>query len=425
MGDGATNDAGAVQAAIDACHQAGGGTVLCTPGRYRIGTIRLRSHVELHLVAGAVLVASSDRKDYQTFNRGIETSPEGAMANYGQEHLIYAEGEHDLAITGMGEINFSGSEFLGPVPTGRAFFSVRGWRPIQMVAVVNCRNVKFEGVSFCDAPCWTIWTLGCENVRFHGLRVITDGRTPNGDGLDIDTCRNVTVSDCLIEAGDDCIALKSDRGKKPALEACEYIAVTNCVLKTTCCAIRLGYEGDHPIRHCSFSNIVVKETRTGINMLVPREPVYHIQQGPAIEDVSFSDFTMDTVIPFFLWTGEGARPPAGIRRIRFRNIAASTRRGCYFGGSADIPIEDLSLEHVDLAVNGPMDAEFAKEVPEPYSTWDYFKKRGIPHALYFRRVHGLRLHEVRVDMRRAEGEWLSPLRTERVEGLSVSGFVAV
>lgn len=162
-------------------------------------------------------------------------------------------------------------------------------RPVQLVAFVNCHNVTIEGVTFRDAPGWTIWPLGCDGVRITGIKIHNDPLAPNSDGIDIDTCRNVIISDCLIEAGDDCISCKSDKSKKPVLTACEYVTVTNCILKTTCCALRIGYEGDHPIRHCRFGNLVIKGTRTGISILAPLKPAFCIEHGPAIEDISFSD----------------------------------------------------------------------------------------------------------------------------------------
>lgn len=422
--DGTTNNATAIQTAIETCHQAGGGTVLCPPGTYRTGSIRIRSNVELHLTAGAKLLASEERRDYQTFHRGVTGfHADAPMLNYVPEHLVFAENESNVSITGMGEIDGNGRAFYDSIPPGEKFHAVKnGWRPIQLVAFANCRNIRLQGVTFRDSPGWMIWPIGCDGVHISGIKIHNNPQGPNTDGIDVDTCRNVRISDCLIEAGDDCIALKSDKSKKPVLDACEYITVTNCVLQTTCCAVRVGYEGDHPIRHCAFSNLVIKQTRTGLNMLVPQDTFHGIFQGPAIEDIRFSDILMDTVIPFYLWTGPDIQAPSGIRGIRFHNITATTERGCYFGGNRANPIEDLFFSNIDLSVRGPMDSEFAKEVPDPYQVWDYFNKRGIPHALFFRNVKGIRLNDVRVDWKKAEGAWLSALRTESVEDLSIHGF---
>jgi len=421
-GDGRTNDAKAIQAAIDACGKAGGGTVLCPPGVYFIGSIQLRSNVQLHLVAGATLLGSAQRGDFSVFDRGV--SDQVRDINYAPEHLIYAENETNVAITGMGEIDGNGRAYFGPVTaaTNNKYSIKNKWRPIQLVAFVNCRNVTLEGVTFRDAPGWTIWPLGCDGVRITGIKIHNDPRGPNSDGIDIDTCRNVIISDCLIEAGDDCISCKSDKSKKPVLTACEYVTVTNCILKTTCCALRIGYEGDHPVRHCRFGNLVIKGTRVGISILAPRKPGFCIEHGPAIEDISFSDMIMDTDIPFFLWTGADVVSPAGIRGIRFHNITATTERGCHCGGSEASPLEDISFSNIDISVRGPMDSEFAKEVPYPYSEWDYNTKRGIPHVFYFRHAKGIRLNNIRVEWKKAAGAWLSALRTECVEDMSINGF---
>jgi hypothetical protein len=241
----------------------------------------------------------------------------------------------------------------------------------------------------------------------------------------------VTISDCVIDCGDDCIAVKSSidklgRGEKLA---CENLTVTNCVFSTSCCGIRLGFEGDGPIRNCAFSNIVMRNTRTGINVLVPRhvEDGLDIRHGPAVENISFSNLTMETVIPFFLWTGDDAARPGGVRGISFSDVRATASRGSFFGGSRSLPVENVSMRGVELTLRGEMDDEFARGVPDPYRVWGYLtkagpnSKRGIPHALYFRDAREVSLRDVRVRWGEVSGPWRSALRCERVEGLDAAG----
>ncbi len=423
-GDGKTLDTAAVQRAIDDCSAAGGGMAYVPPGEYLIGSIELGSNVNLHLEAGSRLVASTDRSHYRPLNLGVVD----AGLNYNEGHLIFARDAENVALSGMGTVDGHGEAFFGPIPDDSFHHSTKGWRPFQLVAFVDCRNVLIENVTFRDAPGWTIWPLGCEIVRIAGVKILNNRCGPNTDGIDPDCCRDVTISDCVIDCGDDCIAVKSSADKlgRRAGAACENLTVTNCVFSTPCCGIRLGYEGDAPIRNCTFSNIVMRDTRTGINILVPRHVEIGIEHGPAVENIRFHNMIMDTVIPFFFWIGDDAARPGAIRDVSISDVRATATRGSYFGGSKSVPIERLRLGNVDVEIRGEMDDEFADEVPDPYRAWGYLtkkgpnSKRGIPHALYFRDAKDVRLHDVRVRWGDISGSWRDALRCERVEELDVS-----
>lgn len=421
-GDSRTIDTAAIQAAVGACSAAGGGAVYCPPGVYRTGSVQLQSHMRLYLEAGAVLLASTDRKDYPPVDiRGI---PENT-ASYGLEHLLWARNAHNVTISGAGIIDGNGDNFFGePGHWSMTFRTIRSWRPWQLVALIECQDVTIEGVTFRDAPGWTIWPFACDRVFIRGIRILNRRNGPNTDGIDPDCCKGVIISDCHIEVGDDCIAVKSGIEKLDAPRPCEDIVVTNCVMKTPCCAVRIGYEGDGAIRNCSFSNLTMTETRTGINILVPRVPEVPIHHGTPIENISFNNIAMDLVCPFFIWIGDEALPPGAIRNLSFSNIRGRARRASYLGGSRTIPIENLRLSGIDLAVSGEMDEEFACEVPYPYRVWDYYTKKGIPHALYLRHVRDLALTDVRLRWAETSGPWRSAVRIEESEDLSIANLSA-
>jgi hypothetical protein len=256
------------------------------------------------------------------------------------------------------------------------------------------------------------------------VRITTNPWGPNTDGIDPDCCRDVRISDCLIDAGDDCIALKSSTNLLGGVRPCENVTVTNCTMSTTCCAIRVGYEGDGPIRNCTFSNLVFFNTRTGINMLVPRDPVNRIEHGPTLENLSFSNIVMDTRIAFYLWIGDDAAAPGCIRDVSICGVRATTERACYMGGSRGIPIENVRLSDIDLTVRGTTDSEFAQQVPYPYPVFDNWIKRGIPHALYCRHVRGLDMSAIRVRWGDVSGPWGSALWCQDVEDLTIDGLTA-
>ena len=416
-GNGEGVDSAAVQSAIDACHAAGGGAVYCPPGCYLVGSIELKSNVTLYLEAGAKLLASTVRAHYQPVDiHGFVANG----LNYNQEHMIWAQGAHNVTIAGRGAVDGNGRQFHGePGWMGSNFRTIKDWRPIQLVAFIECQDVTLEGVTFQNAPGWTIWPVGCERVLVRGIRILNDRQGPNTDGIDPDCCKGVIISDCYFDVGDDCIAVKSGTEKLGGVRACEDIVVTNCVMKTPCCAIRIGFEGDGPIRNCSFSNLVMTETRTGINIPLPRMPEIQINHGTPVENISFNNITMDVICPFFINILDEAVAPAMIRNLSLSNIRGYARRASYIGGSRTIPIEGLRLSGIDLTVSGEMDDEFAQEVPYPYRVWDYYNKKGIPHAVYLRHVRDVALADVRLRWGQTQGPWRSALKIEEAERVTM------
>lgn len=419
-GNGQTNDTAAIQRAIDACHDDGGGRVVVTPGTYLIGTIRLRSNVELHLSMGATLLASTRREDYTTqwnapTDRGYKHEKVGA------EHLIYARNERNIAITGNGLIDGNARSILGKLDPSTGYLAIPAWRPGQLITLWECSDVLMKDIRITDSPYWTVWPIGCDRVRITGVSILNNRQTPNGDGINPDCCRKVVISDCLLDTGDDCIAVRSDsRRLGDPTRRCEDIVITNCTMRTPCCAIRMGYAGDGPIRRIAASNLVMGECRTGINMLVPalahEEDALVIKHGPAIEQVNFSNIVMDTRIAFYLWHGDEASRPGGIRDISFSDITATTERACYLGGARNLPLEDIRFRNLRLTVRGETDGKYV-DPPYPYPVFDDWKSKGIPHAVYCRHARNLHFNDVQVRWDNATGPWGTPFRFDRVENV--------
>ncbi|MCX7591701.1 MAG: glycosyl hydrolase family 28 protein, partial [Kiritimatiellae bacterium] len=298
--DGKTLDTAAIQAAVDAAHAAGGGKAYCPPGRYLCGSIQLKSNVSLYLEAGATILASTRQEDYdQTWKLPVSCAFHPHLS---REHLIWARRAENVGIVGPGVVDGQAERFHGEFDSLNGFYKIDGWRPVRLIAFIECKDVSLEGITIRNAPGWTVWPLGCEDVRITGVRIYNHRQTPNSDGLDPDCCSGVRISDCLLECGDDCIALKSSANLLGEPRACENVVVTNCLLSSPTCGIRVGYEGDGPIRNCAFSNLVMYNTRTGINMLVPRHEEIGILHGPSIEHLTFSNIVMDTKLAFYLWT---------------------------------------------------------------------------------------------------------------------------
>ncbi|MFB3828683.1 MAG: glycoside hydrolase family 28 protein, partial [Bryobacteraceae bacterium] len=191
-GDGNRLDTMALQAAIDACARAGGGAVLLPPGRYLSGTLFLKSHVTLWLDPGATLLGSKDLNHYPV----TVQKPRSYTDNYTDKSLIYAEDCENIGIAGRGTIDGQGAAFKGP-------YKVRPY----MIRVINCRDVAIDGVAIKDSPMWVQHYLGCEGVAIRGITVRSRVNR-NNDGIDIDACSRVRISDCDIWSGDDAIVLK-------------------------------------------------------------------------------------------------------------------------------------------------------------------------------------------------------------------------
>ena len=261
VADGKTNDAAAIQKAIDACNKAGGGTVYLPAGNYLSGSLQLKSNVTLHLSPGATLWGSRNYQDYP--GRG----------------LIWARDADNIAIEGKGTMDGQDEAFFEP-----NFGRPKAGRP-TMVLLNKCTRVRIEDVTLRYAPAWTIHPKDCENIWIRGIKLLNHVQALNSDGIDPDSCRNVHISDSYIEAGDDCIVLKTtatrDGGKAGA---CENITVTNCVLISSASGIKLGTESHGDFRHCVFSNIVIRKTWTPLALF--------IKDGGAVEDVSFSNITI-------------------------------------------------------------------------------------------------------------------------------------
>lgn len=413
IGDGLAKDTAAVQRAVDACAASGGGTVYCPPGIYLTGTIELKSHVEFRLAPGATLRGSTERADYTPL------------------YLLHARGATQISIVGPGTIDGQGSAFFEPkppLPPNDCHLGVRGgWRPMHLVCLVDCEDVLIRDVNLRDSSCYGIRLLGCERVKVNRVIILSHRWGPNTDGISPDCCRNVTISDCHIDTGDDCISVKTDIWALGRPGICENITVSNCTLITASNGIRIGFEGDGPIRNCVFSNLVIRNAGmgSGVHLMVPQygdagQPgEMIIRHGPTIENILFSNLVMDVQQPVFMWITDHAVAPGGIRNIRFNQILATGQAGIYLRGSPSLPVEDIQFSGMSLRLTGEMDDALAGSEPLPSYFWGAWKSKGIPHALYGRHIRGLVLDQVRVKWDHISGAWQSALRLEEVRELDL------
>ena len=336
--DGVANDRAALQRAIDAAHAAGGGTVVLPAGRrLRTGSFEMKSHVTLHLAPGSRLLASTERADYRA-NVWIE-----------------AFDAEEVAFTGTGTIDGQAAAFMAEERPD--IFRPKAWRPKVMV-LEGCRRVRLRDLTVRDAPNWTLHFAGCDDVVVHSVTILNHLKIPNCDGIDPDHSRNVRISDCHIEAGDDCIVIKN-RPEYARYGPSENIVVTNCTLVSTSAALKLGTETHHDIRDVVFSNCVIRGSHRGVAIVLRDEGSIAnvLVQNLVIETKLFPPAWWGAAEPIYV--SAQPRQPGGkigtLRGLRFSQIRARGQGGVFIAGSAECVPEDIVLEDVPVELAPPPD----------------------------------------------------------------------
>ncbi len=333
-GDGKTNDRAALQAAIDACARAGGGTVVVPPGDYRSGPLRLAGGVTLHLERGATLWASTNKSDYTT----------------GSAHFLVAEKAERIALTGEGVVDGQGTGDYGErwgAPKKPAFRS-------GTLLFKDCRDISVRGVTIRNSDAWTLHFMRCENVTIEEVTIRNNYRRLNSDGIDPNSCRNVRIRRCRISAGDDCIVLKSTEAFP-----CEDVVVTDCVLESAASALKLGTESHGDFRNITFANCVISNSPTGIG--------FYLKDGAVMENVVFTNIVIGpcttsfrVVTPVFMdIERRHADSKVGrIRDIRFEHLDITSGSGILVQGMPESPIERLVFR--DVRFRAPRADDYAK-----------------------------------------------------------------
>ncbi len=348
--NGQTFDTEAIQAAIDRCHAQGGGRVVLEPGTYLSRTLRLTSNVSLHLQDGAVLQGGASPDDYDDFRAPGFIHQQAAEKN--SKALICAAGATNIAITGAGEINGAGPAFYDTnIPAGQRFYPKPPIPRPRMIIFYNCQNVRLEDVALVDCPCWTVWLIDCEQVRLNRLRVTGDQRMINNDGIDIDSCRDVHLSDCLIKTGDDCIVVRAIQPVLVRPAVCQDVTVSNCTLDSCCQAIRVGCPSDNLIRRCTFRDLVIRGAGNGINIDNPRRYLAKDCNGRLdLQDIAFANLDIDVEgSPIRILVEEGIRLTR-LANLTFTDIRARGRQPIIVAGCPQTPLEAICFASLQAEI---------------------------------------------------------------------------
>lgn len=381
VADGETNNSDAIKKAIDSCSNAGGGKVFIPAGKFLTGPIYIKSNINLHLEEGAEVLFSKNHEDYLPV---VHTSYEGQeLMNYSP--LIYAYKEKNIAVTGKGTFNGQASNsnwwpwcskeeygYIQGTPqqkdehnlprlwemaenntpvSERVFGEGHQLRPL-FIQPFECENVLIQGVTFTNAPFWVIHPIKCNYVRVDGVTVNSHG--PNNDGCDPEYSKNVHITNCTFNTGDDCIAIKSGRnndGRRVNIPS-ENIVVEDCYMKDGHGGVVMGSEISAGVRNVFVRNCKMDspeldrtiriKTNTLRGGFVENVFVKNIQVGQVKESV----LRINTYYGIY-GAQEGQFMPT-IKNIHLEDITVENggKYGVLIKGRPEKPVQNVTLTNV-------------------------------------------------------------------------------
>ena len=407
-GDGITLNTNAFSLAIDALSKKGGGKLVVSAGVWFTGPIVLKSNINLHLEKGALILFSPDFNLYPLVN----TSFEGLNTKRCQSP-ISARNAENVAITGEGSINGSGEawrplkkakvtdtywkktlksggvlkdpgywfpsagslkgESLSDMNVPKEKLTDAEWLEIKdflrpvMISFVECKNVLLKGILFENSPSWNIHPLLCTNLIIDNITVRNPAYAQNGDGTDVESCKNVLIVNSSYDVGDDAICIKSgkdEEGRKRAIPT-ENVIVDNCKVFKAHGGFVVGSEMSGGVRNISVKNCQFLGTDVGLRFKSNRG------RGGLVENIYISNIYMfDIVTDSFLFDlyygGKSASeslddgdetpvvaqiPPVTAETPSFKNIyvrnivSRNARRAMFFNGLPEMNISNINVEN--------------------------------------------------------------------------------
>ncbi|RKL68175.1 hypothetical protein CR203_06725 [Salipaludibacillus neizhouensis] len=438
--DGKTLNTDAFAKAIAAIEEANGGTIIVPSGDYVTGPIELVSQLKLYLEPGARIRFTDDFEAYpatRTRWSGYEC--------YGFHPLLFGENLEDVTICGEGTIDGQGQawwdiangikqdqwfengrtkeirekndEYVGALKTNVLEWETQFLRP-PLLQLLNCKRVTIEGVTLERSPFWNTHLVYCDHVSVRGVTIKNPADTPNGDGLDIDSCSNVRITDCHFDVGDDCLCLKSgiNEDGRRVNRPTENVVVTNCTMASGHGGIVFGSESSGGIKNVTVTNCVFIGTDRGIRLKTNRARGSYIKQL-LISNIYMEDVFCPIAINSFYRYGVDENNPdmnaphaievsektpiikdISISHIMVRNARAAA---AFIYGLPEMPIRNLHLSNIDVE----MTTDPNEEGGEPDMVKETVLKAG--DGMFIRYVDGLSLNQVRVETRQGSALTIS------------------
>ena len=377
--DGKTINTEAIQKAIDECEKSGGGKVIFPAGEYLTGPLFLKSNVHIEIMAGAKICAIDDINSYPVIDGLWEGIPRKVYASLFTGHNL-----NNISITGRGIIDGKGQKWwelalitkdmrkkAGIVerePENPPGSPIKYRRP-RVINLYNCKNILIRDVTILNSPSWTIHPVYCENITIDNISIIQPYESPNTDGINPESCKNVRISNCFVDCGDDCVTIKSgynEIGRRINIP-CENIVITNCTFANGRSAVGIGSETSGGVKNVLISNCVFQNTYRGLRIKTGRG------RGNTVENIRATNIIMDNVgtgisIDMYYDDKDESKKPVDETTPFFKNIRYSHISGINIKKAGEIfglpeaPVEGLTFDDVILSAETGMEVKFVKDL---------------------------------------------------------------
>jgi polygalacturonase len=335
--------------------------VIVPAGKYLTSAIFLKSNVQVEVFAGGALLLTTDFNQVPSVQgrwEGIDRTTYASLFN--------GFDLENVSITGRGTLDGQGERWwtafrhdhelrrkLGleeREPENPPEALLRWGRP-RMINLFRCRNVQICGIALVDSPSWNIHPVQCGNLLIDGVTITAPEDSPNTDGIDPDSCKNVRIANCYLSVGDDCIIIKSGYKYRDNGIPCENITVTNCVFGKGHAGVGIGSETAGGVRNVVVSNCVCDGTQRGLRLKTARS------RGNVVENIRASNVVMrdvgEAVVVTMFYTGGDLHRQEHVDQgtPRFRNIhfsdvfATRVKKAAVIEGLPEMPIEGLSISN--------------------------------------------------------------------------------
>lgn len=443
ISDGQTLNTIIIQSAIDQAHDAGGGQVLIPGGKFLTGSLILKSNVELHLAESAVLLGSTDPKDYQKLNRW--------------KGLIMADHQENISITGQGTIDGQGAKlalhidslfYIGELDS--SMYELPMKRPLapirpQVIEMVHCTGIVVSGVTIKNGACWVSTYDMCQDMLIDSIRIESDEYW-NNDGIDLVNCKDVIVRNSFVNAADDGICLKSYIYEFDGTEFCENILIENCTVRSSASAVKIGTAS-----YGGFRNVVIRDIKVfdTFRSAIALEAV----DGGFLENILVENITAkNTGNAIFIRLAKRSKrfEPGTLKNVTIRNMMVEVPferpdvayklqgpalpffHNIFPASITGIPghyVENVHLENIEIRYPGKGNPAYAnmplwrvEQVPEQIGLYPEFSMFGELPAwgFYVRHVKGLTMKNVTLSI--SEPDYRPAMVFDDVQDLTVKGL---
>lgn len=415
----------AINDAITTLNKQGGGVVLIPPGLWLTGPIVIKSNINLHLAAGATLLFTGDKNEYPLIKGNWEGLPQ--MRN---QSPISATGAMNIAITGRGiidgngdvwrmvkkdklnetqwkklvasggilsedkktwypsEKSFKGSKLQNPgvlsAEKDEAFYqSVKDFLRPNLLVLTNCKKILLEGVIFQNSPAWCLHPLMCEQLTVRNITVKNPWYAQNGDGIDVESCKNVLIENSVFDVGDDALCIKSERdaeGRKRGMPT-ENVMIRNCTVYAAHGGFVIGSEMSGGAKNIYVSNCTFIGTDIGLRFKTTRG------RGGVVENIFIKDIYMknipgEAILFDMYYAAKDPIPLAGEKRelpkVEFKTVDETTpvfknfqisnvycngaEKAIFIRGLPEMHVKDVVLENMVLQATKGIDIQEATNI---------------------------------------------------------------